>query len=95
MVPTNMTFDNLTTAWINDTRAVGVLNLSRKITENIEASIVNTHRWVVRPLPCLYSMLKTSSLKSNIPILNTLHQVWNPLLWCGWIDVEYDGLNGL
>ena len=95
MIPTDMTFNNLTTTRVNDTRAVCVLNLSWKITKNVETSIINTHCWIVRPLLCLYCILKTSSLKSNIPILNTLHQIRNPLLWCSWVDIEYNRLNRL
>ena len=93
MVPTDVTFDDFSTARVDDSRSISILNLCRKVTKYVETSIIHTHLWVVWPVTSLYCMLETSGLKGCIPVFYTLLKIRNPLLRCGRINVEDNGFD--
>ena len=77
-------------------RAIRIFYFRRQITNYIIARIVHTHVWsVFGPLLTDNSLLKSSCLKSYLPIVHTLNEIRYPFLRCGRVYIKDDGLNRL
>ena len=95
MIPADMALNGFTTSRIDDMRAIRIFYFRRQITNYIIARIIHTHVWsVFGPLLTDNCLLKSSRLKSYLPVVHTFNEIRNPFLRCGRVYIEDDGLNG-
>ncbi len=88
MVPTDMTFQDLTTSRIVYIRTISILNRRCEIADHRITGIFQTHGSVVFwPLFTHDSIFETGFFKGFLPIVYTQDQVFSPLLRSSRIDI--------
>ena len=95
VVPADVALDDFTTAWIDDARTVGILGRGWQVAYHREACIVDTHRRVVGPLTRLDGIAEACCLEGDVPVLDTLLEVLDPLAGRGGVDIVDDGIDRL
>ena len=91
MIPADVSLDDFTAAWVDDTRAIGILRLARQVAQHVETCIVQRDGWVVRrPVLRHDGILETSSFEGFVPVLDSHFQVFHPLLGCRRVNIEHN-----